>query len=180
MIIKKKYTTLKKTEENTQPEEKKENVEVNNKEEEKKHPAIDIAQQKIVEKEQEEAVKNEKELLKKKKSIEDLDLSIENIKFEQREERREGTRRRGYRRTQDRNVVSRAQKDAQSIKELARQEGYKEGINAAQKDLEDLRANFLEFFKYKDVVFQKVSDCIIDISVEIARKIINKEIETDK
>ncbi len=121
--------------------------------------------------------KNDKEEKSKKN---DFDLSLDNITFEQREERREGSRRRGYRRTQDRNIVSRAQKDAQSIKEVAKQEGYNEGLNQAKKDIEDLREKFSEFYNYKDEVFQKVSECIMDISVEIAKKIINKEIETDK
>ena len=121
--------------------------------------------------------KDDKEEKSKKN---DFDLSLDNITFEQREERREGSRRRGYRRTQDRNIVSRAQKDAQSIKEVAKQEGYNEGLNQAKKDIEDLREKFSEFYNYKDEVFQKVSECIMDISVEIAKKIINKEIETDK
>ena len=129
--------------------------------------------------EQQQQKQQEKEL-PKKKSIDDLDLSLENITFEQREERREGTRRRGYRRMQDRNIISRARKDAISIKETAKQEGYKEGIEEAKKDLEDLKAKLAEFFNYKDEVFQKVSECIMDISVEMAKKIINKEIEADK
>ena len=63
-----------------------------------------------------------------------LDLSIDDLTFEQRPERREGSRRRGYRRTQDRNIVSRAQKEAQTIKEAAKQDGYKEGINQANRE----------------------------------------------
>lgn len=108
-----------------------------------------------------------------------LDLSVDDIEFEQRPERREGSRRRGYRRTQDRNIVSRAQKEAQTIKEAAKQDGYKDGINQASSDLAELKAKLIEFYNYKELVFQKVSECILDISVEIAKKIINKQIETD-
>lgn len=114
------------------------------------------------------------------KTNDDFDLTLENIKFEPREERREGTRRRGYRRTQDRNIVSRAQAEAVSIKEAARQEGYQEGINQAAKDVEELRVKFEEFYNYKEEVYERVSGCIMDIALEIAKKIINKEIETDK
>lgn len=110
----------------------------------------------------------------------DFDLMIENIKFEPREERREGSRRRGYRRSQDRKLVSRAQEEAVSIKEAAKQEGYKEGIDKAEKDIELLKSNFEEFYNYKDEVYEKVSECILDISLEIARKIINKEVQVDK
>ncbi len=184
MIIKKKYTTIKKITENTSDSEKEksENIEVfDNIQENNSHIPKNNEENEIDEiTKQTPSFKEEKKDEKKKKDIKDLDLSIENIKFEQREERREGTRRRGYRRTQDRNVVTRAQKDAQSIKEAAKQEGYQEGINAAQKDLQDLKSNFAEFFNYKDEVYKKVAECIMDISVEMARKIINKEIETNR
>lgn len=114
------------------------------------------------------------------KTNSDFDLTLENIKFEPREERREGTRRRGYRRTQDRNIVSRAQAEAVSIKEAAKQEGYQEGINQAVKDVEELKVKFEEFYNYKEEVYERVSGCIMEIALEIAKKIINKEIETDK
>ncbi len=122
----------------------------------------------------------EKNIPDKKKVEDDFDLSIDDIKFEQREERRDGTRRRGYRRMQDRNVISRAQEDAKTIKEQAKQDGYKDGIAQAKKELEQLNGKLAEFYGYKDEIFDKVSDCIYDISVEIAKKILNKEIETDK
>lgn len=122
----------------------------------------------------------EKKVVEKKSVVDDLDLSLDNINFEQRQERREGTRRRGYRRIQDRNIVSRAQEDALSIKEVAKQEGYKEGIENANKEIAELRGKFAEFYGYKDEIFNKVSDCIYDISIEIAKKILNKELETDK
>ena len=50
----------------------------------------------------------------------EIDLfDIENIDFEQRQERRRGSRRRGYRRIDDRNLVSRAQEEAEAIKKVA-------------------------------------------------------------
>lgn len=49
----------------------------------------------------------------------EIDLfDIENIDFNQRQERRRGSRRRGYRRIDDRNLVSRAQEEAETIKNL--------------------------------------------------------------
>ncbi len=114
------------------------------------------------------------------KNNNDFDLTLENIKFEPREERREGSRRRGYRRTQDRNIVSRAQAEALTIKEAAKQEGYQEGINQVEKDIAILREKLEEFFNYKEEVYAKVSECIMDISVEIAKKIINKELQENR
>ena len=112
--------------------------------------------------------------------VDDLNFSLENVKFQQREERREGSRRRGYRRTQDRNIISRAQNEAIQIKEAAKQEGYQAGIEKAVEDLAELKSKFAEFYAYKDALFEKVSDCIMDISLEVAKKIIKKEIEVDK
>lgn len=116
----------------------------------------------------------------KPKTNNDLDFIIDNITFEQREERREGTRRRGYRRSQDRNIISRAQSEALSIKEAAKQEGYLEGINKAGEDIAEIRNKFSEFFNCKDEVYDKVSGCILEIALEIAKKIINKTVETDE
>ena len=151
MIIKKKYAQIKKIEE----------AEV--KEEKTVEPEIDS-----------EAKQEEKEEVIVPKE-DDFDLTLSEIKFEPREERREGTRRRGYRRSQDRNLITRAQEEAAAIKEAAKQDGYKDGIKKAQQDVALLHEKLSEFYKYKDEVFEKVSACILEISVEIAKKIIKKE-----
>lgn len=174
MIIKKKYTTIKKTAEESpiieEPIIEDVSVQVTRDVVKKEDGVVQPTVQT-----QEETSKE-----KKKKKEDNLDLSLDNIKFEQREERREGTRRRGYRRTEDRNIVSRAQKDALAIKEEAKKEGYEEGLASAKNDIEDLKSKFTEFFNYKTEVYEKVSDCIYEVSMEIARKIINKQVETDK
>lgn len=185
MIIKKKYTNVKPQNKEPQKEESIEIIEQDFqkevlKEDEQKEQKENVTPSDVANEKEGTEEEPQKEKKEKKKRNANLDLSLENITFEQREERREGTRRRGYRRTQDRNIVSRAQKDAESIKESAKQEGYKEGVAQAQKDLEDLRLKFSEFYNYKEEVFLKVSECIMDISIEIAKKIINKEIETDR
>ncbi len=174
MIIKKKYTTIKKIAEETPIIEEPIIEDV----------SVQVTQD-VVKKEDsvvQQTVQTQEETSKekKKKKEDNLDLSLDNIKFEQREERREGTRRRGYRRTEDRNIVSRAQKDALAIKEEAKKEGYEEGLASAKNDIEDLKSKFKEFFNYKTEVYEKVSDCIYEVSMEIARKIINKQVETDK
>ncbi len=185
MIIKKKYTTIKRKIDEKQDimsseiQEFQEQLDTEKVVEKEQNDTNNGSKSKIKEEDIENKTKKNNDSKDKNETI-DLDLTLKNITFEQREERREGSRRRGYRRTQDRNIVSRAQKDAQSIKEVAKQEGYNEGLNQSNKDIEEIRAKFSEFYNYKDEVFQKVSECIMDISVEIAKKIINKEIETDK
>lgn len=107
-------------------------------------------------------------------------FNFDKIDFNQRAERRRGDRRRGYRRIDDRNLVSRAQQEAISIKEQASKDGYEKGIEQAQKAINGLRNSLEEFFGYKDVVYNEITKDILDISLKVAEKIIKKEVETDK
>lgn len=110
----------------------------------------------------------------------EIDLfDIENIDFNQREERRRGTRRRGYRRIDDRNLVSRAQEEAENIKKSAFEEGYRKGLEKASADLEQFRANIVNFMGAPKEVFEYIAPDVLEISVDIARKIIKKEMESD-
>ena len=107
-------------------------------------------------------------------------FNFDEIDFNQRAERRRGDRRRGYRRIDDRNLVSRAQQEAISIKEQASKEGYEKGIVQAQDAINSLKASLEEFFGYKDVVYNEITKDILDISIKVAEKIIKKEVQTDK
>ena len=110
----------------------------------------------------------------------EIDLfDIENIDFNQREERRRGTRRRGYRRIDDRNLVSRAQDEAENIKKYAFEEGYRKGLEQASGDIEQFKANIDNFMGAPKEVFEYIAPDILEISVDIARKIIKKEVEED-
>lgn len=107
-------------------------------------------------------------------------FNFDEIDFNQRAERRRGDRRRGYRRIDDRNLVSRAQQEAISIKEQASKEGYEKGIEQAKEAVDTLRGSIEEFLGYKDVVYNEITKDILDISIKVAEKIIKKEVETDK
>lgn len=107
-------------------------------------------------------------------------FNFDEIDFNQRAERRRGDRRRGYRRIDDRNLVSRAQQEAISIKEQASKEGYEKGIEQAKDAIDSLKGSIEEFFGYKDVVYDEITKDILDISIKVAEKIIKKEVETDK
>lgn len=111
---------------------------------------------------------------------EKVDLfDLDNLDFSQRQERRRGDRRRGYRRIDDRNLISRAQEEAGTIRENAVQEGYQAGLEKAQNDIEEFRSAIVQFLKSKDDVFEYIAPDILEISVDIARKIVKKEIEQD-
>lgn len=111
---------------------------------------------------------------------EDIDLfSLDNIDFTQREERRKGDRRRGFRRVDDRNLVSRAREEADSIREAARNEGYQAGLEQARAEIQQVRESFEMFMSAPQAVYEQIAPDILQISVDIAQKIIKKETEED-
>ena len=110
----------------------------------------------------------------------EIDLfDVENIDFNQRQERRRGTRRRGYRRIDDRNLVSRAQEEAENIKKSAFDEGYSYGLKKADADIEKFRSNVAKFMGATKEVFEYIAPDILELSIEIAKKIIKKELQSD-
>ncbi len=110
----------------------------------------------------------------------EIDLfDIENIDFTQRQERRRGSRRRGYRRIDDRNLVSRAQEESENIKKSAFEEGYRLGLEKAQADIENFNKELVNFMNAKKDVFEYIAPDILEISVNIAKTIIKKELESD-
>ena len=104
-------------------------------------------------------------------------FDLDNIDFSQRQERRRGDRRRGYRRIDDRNLISRAQEEAGTIRESAAKEGYKAGLEQAQRDLGELKSSLTSFMRAKEEVFEYIAPDILEISVDIARKIVKHEIQ---
>lgn len=104
-------------------------------------------------------------------------FDLDNINFAQRQERRSGNRRRGYRRIDDRNLISRAQEEAGTIRDNAAKEGYNAGIEKAQGDIMQLKSAIEDFLKAKQEVFEYIAPDILEISIDIARKIVKHEIE---
>ena len=131
---------------------------------------------------QQEANAAEQESLQEVQPKEEEDINIfdvDKIDFTQRKERRTGNRRRGYRRIDDRNLVSRAQEEAMSIKQSAYQEGYNVGLQQAQADLENFRNTLGAFMGAEDRVFNEIAPNILPLAMEIAQKIIKTEVKTD-
>lgn len=132
-----------------------------------------------IEKEQKTTQPVEEKIVAEVKEPE-IDLfDIEKIDFSQRQERRRGSRRRGYRRIDDRNLVSRAQEESENIKRSAFEEGYRQGLEKANNDIETFRAQLTQFMSAKQDVFEYIAPDILEISVDIAKKIIRKELESD-
>lgn len=109
-----------------------------------------------------------------------IDLfNLDNIDFKQRQERRKGDRRRGFRRIDDRNLISRAREEAQSIKEAAAKEGYEAGLNQAKADVAEVKDAIMAFLGAEQKVFDYIAPSLLEISVDIAKKIIKKELQED-
>ena len=107
----------------------------------------------------------------------DIDIfNLDNIDFKQRQERRKGDRRRGFRRVDDRNLISRAKEEANSIKEAAAKEGYETGLNEVKNDIEKVKESIADFLNAPQQVYDSIAPDILDISLDIAKKIIKKEI----
>jgi flagellar assembly protein FliH len=121
---------------------------------------------------------NKEPLVENKTKEDNIKLfDLDNIDFSQRQERRRGNRRRGYRRIDDRNLISRAQEEAGSIRDAAAQEGFKAGLEKAQSDIEQIKNALISFINAKQEVFEYIAPDILEISIDIARKIVKKEIE---
>ena len=126
-----------------------------------------------------ENVDNQQKVVKEELS-DDVVFDISEIDFNSRIERRQGDRRRGYRRIDDRSLVSRAQQEAINIKEHAKTEGYQEGLRKAENDIAKLGSVLSKFLNAKEEIYDEVSPKILEISMEVAKKIIKQEIETNK
>ena len=122
-----------------------------------------------------EEIKEEQDQKEPEVKVEEekIDLfNLDKIEFKQRQERRRGDRRRGFRRIDDRNLISRAREEAQNIKEAAAKEGYQEGLMQAKADIADVKNAITSFAGAKQEVFEYIAPDILEISVEIAQKII--------
>lgn len=122
--------------------------------------------------------KNQEPEITVEPEVKEIDLfNLDNIDFKQRQERRRGDRRRGFRRIDDRNLISRAREEAQAIKEAAQKEGYQEGLEQARADIEDVKSSLIGFLNAKQEVFDYIAPNIMEISLDIAKKIIKQEIQ---
>ncbi|MCD8024764.1 MAG: hypothetical protein LUE64_04450 [Candidatus Gastranaerophilales bacterium] len=115
------------------------------------------------------------EIEEKLEEYEKIDVSV--LEFKERYERRRGERRRGFRRIDERALVSRAQEEAVTIREAAAQEGYKNGLLEAQSQLDNLKTSLAEFISARKECYEEISGHILEIALEVAKKIIKKETE---
>ena len=117
------------------------------------------------------AVKKEQKKSPLEAKLEEYEkIDVTTLNFKERYERRRGERRRGFRRIDERALVSRAQEEAQSIRELAAKEGYKNGLLEAQSEIDMLKDSLKEFIALKQTVYEDASEHILEIALAVAKK----------
>ncbi len=152
-----------------------------------KKKALEKKEKKELEKELENASKNENikpEKPKEKKEKTELEVKLDEyekvdvtlLEFKERYERRRGERRRGFRRIDERALVSRAQEEARTIREVAAKEGYKNGLLEAENEISMLKDTLSQIVSARKEAYEEMSGHILEIALEVAKKIIKKEV----
>ena len=152
-----------------------------------KKKALEKKEKKELEKELENASKNEElkpEKAKEKKEKSELEVKLDEyekvdvtlLEFKERYERRRGERRRGFRRIDERALVSRAQEEARTIREVAAREGYKNGLLEAENEISMLKDTLSQIVSARKEAYEEMSGHILEIALEVAKKIIKKEV----
>ncbi len=98
---------------------------------------------------------------------------------ERRQEDRRNDRRRGYRRIEDKDLISKAHLEAVAIKEQAEEAGFEEGLAKAEATLEELRHQFAKLLSGREEALQSVAKEIGSLAVEVAARIIKTEVSCD-
>jgi len=94
--------------------------------------------------------------------------------------RRRSDRREGYRRAEDRELISRASEEANAIREAAAQEGLKMGLEESQVLIDELRQTIQDLLEAKEQAFLSASDQLAEMAIEIAKQIIKTEVACDE
>lgn len=82
-------------------------------------------------------------------------------------------------------IICGAKEQAEELKETAREEGLAQGLSEAEERFkaliaartEELDSAFKEIDEYKDRLYQALESHVLELSIEIAQKIINIELE---
>lgn len=116
--------------------------------------------------------------------VETIEWNEETVEAGLAPERRIGDqrddRRRGYRRIEDKNLISKAYEEANAIREHARAQGFYEGLARAQAEVDALRQNIAELMNGREEALLSVANEIGSLAVEVAARIIKTEVSCDE
>jgi len=113
-----------------------------------------------------------------------LEWSVDTINSGMAPERRNGEtrtdRRRGYRRIEDKNLVSKAYEEANAIRENAQAQGFEEGLQQSREAIAALRDRIMELMSGREEALLALTDEIGALAVEVAARIIKTEVSCDE
>jgi flagellar assembly protein FliH len=89
-------------------------------------------------------------------------------------------RRRGYRRIEDKNLISKAYEESNAIRENAQAQGFEEGLEQARGAIEDLRGHIAQLLNGREEALLSLADEIGGLAVEVAARIIKTEVSCDE
>ena len=99
---------------------------------------------------------------------------------ERRASEKRDDRRRGYRRIEDKSLISKAYEEANAIRETAQEEGFEEGMRQASSAVDDLRETIVRLMNSREEALLSVTDEIGGLAVEVAARIIKTEVSCDE
>jgi len=89
-------------------------------------------------------------------------------------------RRRGYRRIEDKNLISKAYEEANAIRENAQAQGFEEGLQQALHAMDELRSDIGRLLNGREEALLSLADEIGALAVEVASRIIKTEVSCDE
>lgn len=89
-------------------------------------------------------------------------------------------RRRGYRRIEDRNLISKAHEEATAIREQAHEQGFQEGLRQAEATVSELREAISGLLNAREEALLSITGDIAALAVEVAARIIKTEVSCDE
>jgi flagellar assembly protein FliH len=93
--------------------------------------------------------------------------------------RAEERRKSGYRRVEDRQLISKAYEEANAIRENAYQEGFEQGMLQAAQAIDELRQAMVNLNQARQQALLSASDDLIPMALQIAEKILRTEVACD-
>lgn len=99
---------------------------------------------------------------------------------ERRREDRRDDRRRGYRRIEDKDLISKAYEEAIAIRENSQAQGYQEGLAQARQEIEALQASIAQLMNGREEALLSVANEIGSLAVEVAARVIKTEVSCDE
>jgi flagellar assembly protein FliH len=99
---------------------------------------------------------------------------------ERRTSEQRSDRRRGYRRIEDKNLISKAYEEANAIRENAQAQGFEEGLAQARQALAELRGDIAQLMNGREEALLSLADEIGSLAVEVASRVIKTEVSCDE